>query len=66
MAQTAVEWLIEQYIDKSMITPSMIEQAKEMDKDRLFHAFYGGGGIDYSKDVYKQFKQYYNETYKPE
>jgi len=32
MKQTAVEWLFEQYVNKSIITIEDIEQAKEMEK----------------------------------
>lgn len=32
MKQTAVEWLVNQYIEKLTITPAMVEQAKAMEK----------------------------------
>jgi hypothetical protein len=35
MKQTAVEWLFEQYVNKSIITIEDIEQAKEMEKQRI-------------------------------
>lgn len=33
MKQTAVEWLVNQYIEKLTITPAMVEQAKAMEKN---------------------------------
>ena len=38
MKQTAVEWLVEQYINKSIITIKDIEQAKEMEKEQKIKA----------------------------
>ena len=49
-------------IDKNYLE-EIIEQAKEMEKDRLFHSFYAGGGVDDNEDFKEQFEQYYNETY---
>ena len=33
--KTAVEWLIEQYVNKGIITIEDIEQAKEMEKEQM-------------------------------
>jgi hypothetical protein len=38
MKQTAVEWLFEQYVNKSIITIEDIEKAKQMEKKQLFLA----------------------------
>lgn len=38
MKQTAVEWLFEQYVNKSIITLEDIEQAKEMEKEKRIKA----------------------------
>ena len=35
MKQTAVEWLFEQYVNKSIITIEDIEQAKEMEREQI-------------------------------
>ncbi len=35
MKQTAVEWLFEQYVNKSIITLEDIEQAKEMEREQI-------------------------------
>jgi len=33
--RTAVEWLVEQYVNKGIITIEDIEQAKEMEKEQI-------------------------------
>ncbi len=58
MKQTAVEWLFEQYVNKSIITLEDIEQAKEMEKEQINDAHYEGS------ENYR--RQYYNETFKSE
>jgi hypothetical protein len=40
--KTAVEWLFEQYVNKSIITIEDIEQAKEMEKEQLKDAYEKG------------------------
>ncbi len=39
MKQTAIEWLIEQYIEKLTLTPAMVEQAKAMEKEQIRKAY---------------------------
>jgi hypothetical protein len=39
MKQTAVEWLVEQYKKVGLISISMAEQAKEMEKEQIKDAF---------------------------
>jgi len=60
MKQTAVEWLVEQYVNKSIITIEDIEQAKEMEKQQMKDAScpYVGGWED------DEFEYWYNQTYK--
>ena len=62
MKQTAVEWLFEQYVNKSIITIEDIEQAKEMEKQQMKDAScpYIGGWED------DDFEYWYNQTYKSE
>ena len=60
MKQTAVEWLFEQYVNKSIITLEDIEQAKEMEKEQIIDAC---KQCSYS---YEEAEQYYNETFKSE
>lgn len=58
--KTAVEWLFEQYVNKSIITIEDIEQAKEMEKEQMKNAscpYVGGWEND-------EFEYWYNETYK--
>jgi hypothetical protein len=69
MKQTAVEWVKEQ------LTPSIslqqkyideiIEQAKEMEKEQIMHA-YGQGAADEAGEILdatKDSEEYYNKTY---
>ena len=60
MKQTAVEWLVNQYIEKLTITPAMVDQAKEMEKEQIINAC---KQCSYS---YEEAEQYYNETFKSE
>jgi hypothetical protein len=73
MKQTAVEWLIEQYVNKSIITIEDIEQAKEIEKeqsecicvnviDRILDESEQGKEIN-SKQI---FEDVYKETFKSE
>jgi hypothetical protein len=63
--QTAVQWfLIEcgKYGDTAQIPDEVIEQAKEMEKERIENAFnsgYNNGGLDTCLTP----KQYYQQTY---
>lgn len=59
--QTAVDWLAERYNLRAS-SPG-IKQAKQMEKDRLFHSFYAGAGVEDNEEYYEAFEQYYNETY---
>jgi len=61
--QTAVDWLMEQMLKPDMykIWPTLLEQAKAMEKEQIIKAHYQG---------YRNFigttelsEQYYNETY---
>jgi len=66
--KTAVEWLFEQYVNKSIITIEDIEQAKEMEKQQMKLACIRTEYEDkaWQNLMEKQFEQYYNETYKSE
>lgn len=70
--QTAVEWLksqLESYGSPQFCKlnwdelDELVAQAEEMEKDRLLHSFYAGGGVADDEDFEKQFEQYYEETY---
>ena len=58
---TAVDWLINDYINKGVITIEAIEQAKEMEKQQIMDAL--RDGYSYLGDKYDN-EQYYKETYK--
>jgi hypothetical protein len=70
MKQSSIEWLME--IDKSRaITIEEWQQAKEMEKERMFEVYHGYQ--DYLDNEFKNqlggqsviltFEQYYNETF---
>jgi len=57
---TAVEWLIEQYVNKGYIGIQDELQAKEMEKQQITKAYQKGYD---DVDVYEP-EKYYNENYK--
>ena len=76
-SQTAVDWVEEQlatliplvggmttleYLNKRK---SIIEQAKQMEKEQIIHAWREGDNdsMYYPKELDQQAEQYYNETY---
>ena len=68
--KTAVEWLLEQYVNKGIITIEDIEQAKEMEREQILKSYKHGQNNGY---MYRdgnsniiQAQQYYNETFKSE
>jgi hypothetical protein len=65
--KTAVEWLLEQYVNKGIITIEDIEQAKEMEREQIIEAFKQGVAY-WNGDEWKliDIEQYYNETFKSE
>ncbi len=69
MKQTAVEWLVETITKKydkhfSTFYGAEIEQAKQMDKERIIDAYQAGDGDAYNLEETKTWaEQYYNETY---
>jgi len=69
MKQTAVEWLIEQLDGENHLTQNeikrVIEQAKEMEKQQIVNAWFGGYLNGEIKSELKS-EQYYNETFKSE
>lgn len=66
--KTAVEWLMEHIQQKLYIKDSVIEQAKEMEKQQIIEAVkstdYIIGATNKESEEFAQ--QYYNETYKSE
>ena len=57
--QTAVDWLLNDYVNKGLITIEAIEQAKKIEKQQIEYA--------YKADLYpcsdEDAEQYYKETY---
>jgi hypothetical protein len=68
MKQTAVEWLFEQYVNKSIITIETLKKAKEMEKEQHEETFKQSRLAKiFEKDmppVWESWEQYYNETFK--
>ena len=70
MAQTAIQWLKEQYINRGETLPSgVFQEALEMEKEQIKSGFEDGiaeaaneqhGRLDYNMDA----EQYYNTEYK--
>jgi len=65
MKQTAVEWLIEQWpILESQLPQQLIEQAKEMEKQRLEQFYNHGQWAIIEHGHGDTFEDYYNKTFK--
>jgi hypothetical protein len=58
--QTAVDWLLNDYVNKGLITIEAIEQAKKIEKQQIIDAL--RDGYSYLGDKYDN-EQYYKETY---
>jgi len=74
--QTAVEWLVDELLDGKLLMPSLIEQAKAMEKEQIIDARVSGfassaegwnGEVPCMKwsEMVRETKceEYYNETY---
>jgi vacuolar-type H+-ATPase subunit F/Vma7 len=62
MAQTAVEWLIEQRVKYGLIIMQDLEQAKAMEKEQIEESF-KQGALPTFLGIPRTSEQYYNETY---
>ena len=67
MKQTAVEWLVEK-LDQNFdyVADTLIEQAKEMEKEQIIDAFGVGCHVESTRLIHynEMAEQYYNITYK--
>ena len=67
MAQTAVEYLVEELLSGKPLMPSLIEQAKAMEKKQIINAIDSQYNYDkWLKELPTLGEQYYNETFKSE
>jgi hypothetical protein len=67
--QTAVDWLLNDYVNKGLITIEAIEQAKEIEKEQNIDAYNQGrrnGQTNWGVGNDITAKQYYKETYEME
>ena len=63
MTQTAVEWLLNDYVNKGIITIEAIEKAKEMEKKQLCYFYIKGVEAEMS-NPYVTNIEFYNKTFK--
>jgi hypothetical protein len=64
--QTAVEWLVEQCPRiETIVAYSILQQAKEMEKQQIIDAWDNGydRGYGYTDAKFDSAEQYYNETF---
>ena len=72
MKQTAVEWLIEEYINGAVINIQIMKKALAMEKEQIMDSFNEGfdEGCRYTTGfeqmLWEDDEQYYNETFKSE
>ncbi len=59
MKQTAVEWLLKQYVELGTLSKSIVEQAKAMEKEQIKDAWINS----LTTADYHSSEQYYNKTY---
>jgi hypothetical protein len=66
--KTAVEWLLEQYVNKGIITIEDIEQANKMFEEQVIDAYdeakVEGMCLTNNSEYWLSGEQYYNETFK--
>ena len=62
MKQTAVEWLMDEYINGLTINLQIMKKAKEMEKEQIKNAWLNS----LTKGDYNSADEYYNQTYKSE
>ena len=63
--QTAVEWLVDELLDGKLLMPSLIEQAKEMEKQQIMELKFQtliAYGVPLEKAIMFS-EQYYNKEY---
>jgi len=58
--QTAVDWLLNDYVNKGLINIEAIEQAKKIEKQQIKVAFISG---EHQQGFQGEAEQYYKENY---
>jgi hypothetical protein len=64
--ETAIEWLVQKYIENSILNIDDFQQAKEMEKQQIIDAHIKGHNAPSSTIKNWDAEQYYNETYNNE
>ena len=59
--QTAVEWLVDELLDGKLLMPSLIEQAKAIEREQIQSAY--KDGLIWSPNDFLGQQQYYDEIY---
>lgn len=62
MKETAVQWLLEQYLKKDGLTKSDVSRALEMEKQQIINAYYTGND-DVKDNPDREAEQYYNKMF---
>jgi len=62
MKKTAVEWLMDEYINGLTINLQIMKKAKEMEKEQIKNAWLNS----LTKGDYNSADEYYNQTFKSE
>jgi len=60
MEQTAVEWLMDEYINGLTINLQIMKKAKEMEKEQIKNAWLNS----LTKGDFNSAEEYYNQTFK--
>jgi hypothetical protein len=45
------------------VTDEYLQNLLQKERDRLYHAFYAGGGVQVFQDYEEEFNKYYDEIY---
>ena len=75
MKQTAVEWLVDELLSGRVLLPHLIEQSKEMEKEKMidfafnfYYDFCNKTGVPFNliSENRTNVEDYYNKTFKSE
>lgn len=61
--QTAVEWLVQEMVKPNLSMKDIFEQAKEMFKQQIIHAYEEGQRAEAKQEFWTKGNKHYEETY---